>query len=249
MLVFYLLNLPLESFARHTVASIQKKLSVQPLLTQVALGGEGKGLYGLVDLVRMEAHKWKLKDGNWGKTFSTIGEEEMKTSMYNTWEFAKQSRENLIEALTDFDSDLAEHVIETETFENVDKADLQAALRRVSLNPSSGALVTFLGSSYTNVGVQPLMNAIIEYCPSPIDNLNPDLKKFGNNFCGLVFKIVHHPMKGVLCFVRVYTGTVTNKDSIYNVKQKKSDKLRLSWAKLSKAGTEIGKIGWLLDES
>ena len=54
-----------------TVASIKKRLSVQPLVTQIALGGEGKSFSGLVDLVSMQAYKWKLKDGNWGKTFTT----------------------------------------------------------------------------------------------------------------------------------------------------------------------------------
>ena len=63
--------------------------------------------------------------------------------------------------------------------------------------------------------------------------LKDQIKKFGNNFCGLVFKIVHHPLKGVLSFVRVYSGKLTNKDNVYNVNQRKTEKfakLYLSFA-------------------
>ena len=235
------LDKPAASVA-NTVASIQRRLAVQPLVTQIVLGGEGKSFYGLVDLVTMEAHKWQLKDGNWGKSFTTFSEAEFKTSMFNTWKIAVEAREELIEAVTDFDSELAEHVIETESFGDVSESALKSALRRIALSPSSGALVTLLGSSYANVGVQPLMNAIVDYCPSPYDNSNVDVKKFGNNFCGLVFKIIHHPMKGVLCFVRVYTGILSNKDSVYNVNQKKTEKIGKLYIAFAGDFIEAGEV-------
>jgi len=102
--------------------------------------------------------------------------------------------------------------------------------------------VTFLGSSYSNVGVQPLMNAIVDYCPSPEDIANVDIKKFGNNFCGLVFKIIHHPMKGVLCFVRVYTGLLTSKDSVYNVNHKKTEKIGKLYLAFADDFIEAGEV-------
>ena len=150
--------------------------------------------------------------------------EEMKTSMFNVWEDALKAREDLLENVTDYDSELAEKVIETGTFDNISEAELRAALRRIALDPGSSALVTLIGSSYTNVGVQPLMDGIIDYCPSPLDRDKSHLRKFGQNFCGLVFKILHHPMKGVLSFVRVYTGKLSSKDSVYNLNQKKTEK-------------------------
>ena len=124
--------------------------------------------------------------------------------MYHMWQVAMEEREQLIEAVTEFDSVLAEHVIETESFGDVSDSNHKSALRRVALSPSSGALVTLLGSSYANVGVQPIMNAIVDYCPSPFDNKNVDVKKFGENFSGLVFKIIHHPMKSFVLILRGY---------------------------------------------
>ena len=101
---------------------------------------------------------------------------------------------------------------------------LRSFLWRVAMAPGSGALVTLLGSSYTNVGVQPLMDALVHYCAAPTDRPNEQVQKFRDNFCGMVFKIVHHPMKGVLSFVRVYSGKLSNKDNVYNVNQKKTEK-------------------------
>ena len=109
----------------------------------------------------MTAYKWKLKDERWGKEFQTVESEEMKTSMFNVWEDALTARGDLIENVTDYDGELAEKVIETGTFDNISDTELRAALRRIALDPGSSALVTLLGSSYTNVCVQPLMDGII----------------------------------------------------------------------------------------
>merc|ERR1719192_498086 len=121
------LDKPAASIAS-TLSSITKRLSVEPLLTQIPLGGEGKQFFGIVDLVSMTAYKWKLKDDRWGKDFQTVGSEEMKTSMFNVWEDALKAREELIESVTDFDGQLAEKVIETGTFDNISETELRAAL-------------------------------------------------------------------------------------------------------------------------
>ena len=225
-----------------TVHSIQKKLSVEPLVTQMALGGEGKQFFGLVDLVSLNAFKWRLKDDNWGKEYQSVGEAELKTSMFNVWEEALEARQHLIETAADHDSDLAEKVIEAESFENISESDLKTSLRRIALNPECGALVTFLGSSYTNIGVQPLIDAIIDYCPSPGDRQHEELRKFGSNFCGMVFKIVHHPMKGVLSFVRIYSGKLSSKDSVYNINQGKTEKFSKMYLAFADEYMEAGEV-------
>jgi len=235
------LDKPAASISK-TVNSIRKKLSVEPLLTQIALGGEGKGFFGVVDLVSMTAYKWRIKDENWGKEFSMLGSDQMKTSMFNTWEDAQIAREHLIETASDYDSELADIVIEAESFDKVSEEQLRNALRRISLNPSSKTLVTLIGSSYTNIGVQPLMDAIVHYSPSPDDIVKDQIKKFGNNFCGLVFKIVHHPLKGVLSFVRVYSGKLTNKDNVYNVNQRKTEKFAKLYLSFADEFLEAGEV-------
>ena len=70
------------------MASIEKRLTVQPLVIQIVLGGEGKGFCDLLDLVIMQAFKWRLKNGNWGMSFTTVSRAELMTSIYNTWEVA-----------------------------------------------------------------------------------------------------------------------------------------------------------------
>ena len=235
------LDKPAASVAM-TVTSIRRRLGVEPLLTQIPLGGEGKQFFGIVDLVSMRAYKWRLKDENWGKEFSVVEAEEMKTSMYNVWEEAVLARESLIEAASDYDGELAEKIIEAESFSDVSEAELRTSLRRIALQPGCGALVTLLGSSYTNVGVQPLMDSILHYSPSPADRDNPHIAKFGNHFCGLVFKIVHHPMKGVLSFVRVYSGKLSSKDNVYNVNQKKTEKFAKLYLAFADEFFEAGEV-------
>ena len=190
----------------------------------------------------MTAYKWRLKDGTWGKEFQVVKADEMRTSMFNVWEDALKAREHLIENVTDYDSELAEKVIETESFDNISSTDLREALRRITLDPDCKALVTLIGSSYTNVGVQPLIDGIIQYCPSPADRDKRHLKMFGSNFCGLVFKIIHHPMKGVLSFVRVYTGKLSSKDTVYNLNQKKTEKFTKLYLAFADEFLEAGEV-------
>ena len=224
------------------MTSIRKKLGVEPLVTQIPLGGEGKQFFGLVDLVTMRVYKWRLRDENWGKDFLVIDSEEMRTSMFNVFEEARVARENLIESASDYDSELAERVIETGSFEDISDTDLRSSLRRIALAPDSGALVTLLGSSYTNVGVQPLMDAVVYYCAAPSDRLNDKVLKFGDHFCGMVFKIAHHPMKGVLSFVRVYSGKLSSKDNVFNVNQRKTEKFTKLYIAFADEFIEAGEV-------
>ena len=145
--------------------------------------------------------------------------------------------------MADLDSQLAETVIEAESYSGVGEAELQAALRRLALDPGSGALVTFLGSAYTNVGVQPLLDAVTQYCPSPPDRDKDKRDKFGETFSGLVFKIVNHPQKGTLSFVRVYTGSLGSKDSVYNVNKEKTEKVGKLYIAFADQFREVGEVG------
>ncbi len=91
------------------------------------LGGAGKGFCDLLDLVIMQAFKWRLKNGNCGMSFTSVSRAELMTSMYNTWEVAMEAREQLIEVVTDFDTELPEQVIETEFFGDVSESALKSA--------------------------------------------------------------------------------------------------------------------------
>ena len=76
----------------------------------------------------MTAYKWRLKDEKWGKEFQVVESEEMRTSMHNVWEEALTARDQLVECVADYDSELAERVIETETYQSISDIELRAAL-------------------------------------------------------------------------------------------------------------------------
>jgi len=222
-----------------TTRSIRRKLGVTPLVTQLPIGN-GRGFTGVVDLVKMEALVWTAGDESCGKSFVRMSEDDSASSLGDTWLLAGEAREHLVESAADLDDRLAELVIGEEP---VGPEKLDEALRRISLNCDSGALVTLLGSSYKNTGVQPLMDAMIKYLPSPEDRRHEFAKFYGNNFCGLVFKILHHPQKGVLSFVRVYCGSVKSSDSVFNVNRSKSEKIGKLLVAFADDFHEVGEVG------
>ncbi len=134
-------------------------------------------------------------------------------------------RIQLIDALCERDEPLSEVLLERESYDSIAAAELRSALRRVTLSAGGagggaggGAIVTLCGSAYKNVGVQPLMDAVVEYLPSPADLSYPFLAHHpAGCFCGLAFKTVHHPQRGALTFVRVYGGAVKEGDTVYNM--------------------------------
>jgi len=208
----------------YTLMSMQKKLNVTPLLTQIPLG-HGRDLSGIIDLVEMTGYVWDKKSSNSGKLFQKLSQEEIKNTMFSAWEDALKERHSLIEKCCDFDNEIAEAIILSENYDEIDYETLKSALRRITNDNQNSALVTCLGSSYRNIGVQPLLDAVINYLPSPQDKTYSFLKFYENKLCGLVFKIIHHPQKGVLCFVRVYSGKLDKNSSIYNINKQQSEKV------------------------
>jgi len=223
-----------------TINSLKTRLNITPLLTQMPLG-EGKEMYGLVDLVDLSAYVWD-KSSNQGKLFSKLDETQLKTTMFNAWKEASALRSDLIEQCCDFDNLIADEVILSERFDSVTPKMLRDGLRRITLNQDSGALVTCLGSSYKNIGVQPLMDAIVQYLPSPQDKSYPFLRYYGGKLCGLVFKIIHHPQKGVLSFVRIYSGQLSANSSVYNVTKQQSDKVGKLMVAFADDFREVGEV-------
>jgi len=223
-----------------TLLSMETKLNVKPLLTQMLLG-HGKDLYGLVDLVDMAGYVWDKSSQ--GKSFKMITQDEVKNTMFTAWKEAIQLRELLIEQCCDFDDEIAENVLVNEGYDEIDAGLLRDGLRRITLNCESGAVVTCLGSSYKNVGVQPLMDAVTQYLPSPSDKYHTFLRYYGSNLCGLVFKIIHHPQKGVLTFVRVYSGTLTPNCTLYNVNKQQSERCGKLMVAFADDFREVGEIG------
>jgi len=204
--------------------SMASRLGITPLVTQMQIG-VGADFKGVLDLVTMEAYLWDPRDSSKGKDMKLVPEETVKNTMYETYNAGLALREALVEEVANFDDKLAELVIERDSYK-ADVTSLQEALRRVTLQSPPEALVTLLGSAKDGIGIQPLLDAIVDYLPSPKDRPCSEAVKFGSSFSAKVFKIMHDPQKGPLCFIRIYSGKLTNKEkTLYNANRQTKEKI------------------------
>ena len=204
--------------------SMASRLGVTPLVTQMQIG-VGADFKGVLDLVTMEAYLWDPKDSSKGKDMRLVPEETVKNTMYETYQAGLVLREALVEEVANFDDKLAQLVIERDSYQ-ADVTSLQEALRRVTLQSPPEALVTLLGSAKDGIGIQPLLDAIVDYLPSPKDRPCSEADKFGSSFSAKVFKIMHDPQMGPLCFIRIYSGKLTNKEkTLYNANRQTKERI------------------------
>ncbi|XP_013785962.1 ribosome-releasing factor 2, mitochondrial-like [Limulus polyphemus] len=205
-----------------SVESIKTKLHVNPLILQLPVG-QGKSFKGVVDLITLEKCLWDIKNPHIddGSVFKKLKLSSAVDGSF--WEDASCRREQLINHLADLDDVLAEKILQDETTTHLKDDDLYAAVRRVTYSQSG--VPVLCGSSYHNIAVQFLLDAINAYLPSPLDRKYEFLKYYGESLCCLVFKIVHDKQKGPLSFVRVYSGKVEQGQKIYNVNRSQTEKL------------------------
>ncbi len=195
------------------VDMIKDRLGAQPLVLQLPIGAEDK-FVGVVDLVRMKAIVWK--DETLGAEF-TIGEipADLETD-------AATYREMLLEAAVEHDDAAMEAYLEGN---EPDEATLRACVRKGVM---VGAFVpVILGSAFKNKGVQLLLDAVVDYLPSPKDvpdidgilpNGEPAVREASDEapFSGLAFKIMTDPFVGSLTFVRIYSGVLNSGTGVLN---------------------------------
>jgi len=217
-----------------TLTSIKDKLGCDPILTQMPVG-QGKKFQGLIDLMTMEELRWSgaygqscqrspLKSGGGGSSVELM-------------ERARERRNEMIEKLCDYDDQLAEFVLEQDSsnsdfYDSIPAETLLKSARKVVLSHPGKTALVLLGSSYKNIGVQPLMDAVAHFLPSPSEVQQPFLSKLPNKskFCGLAFKIAHQKRKAgssgaAQTFLRVYNGQLSEGDSVFNYRSGKSEKV------------------------
>ncbi|MBE90250.1 MAG: elongation factor G [Rhodospirillaceae bacterium] len=196
-----------------TVDMIIDRLGAEPLVTQLPVGAEEKFL-GVIDLIRMKAVIWK--DESLGAEYE---DQEIPVELADQ---ATEYREKLIELAVEQDDDAMEAYLEgTEP----DEATLNTCIRKGTLE---GVFVpVLLGSAFKNKGVQPLLDAIVKFLPSPedvedvkgvLDNDEPATRRGADDeaFSALAFKIMTDPFVGSLTFARVYSGTLAASASVAN---------------------------------
>ncbi len=220
---------------KRTFDQIISKLGGNPVAIQLPIGAEDK-FVGVVDLVKMKAIRYK--DETMGAEYVV---DEIPADMLDE---AKHYREQLVEKVSEADDKLLEKYLHGE---ELTEDEIKAALRKRVINSvhSKGdkaepAFVPVIcGSAFKNKGVQPLLDAVVDYLPSPLDvpaimgfdpNKGPDVlveRQASDDapFSALAFKIMTDPFVGQLTFIRVYSGVMAAGTTVYNATKQKSERL------------------------
>jgi elongation factor G len=224
------------------VSTIKNRLNATPAVLQLPIGSEG-GFLGVVDLVNMRALTWR------GET--TIGEdytvEEIPADMADA---AEEAHAALVELVSDHDDALAEAYLE----DAVTPELLQAAIRRGVL--ASAFTAVLCGSAFKNKGVQPLLDAVIAYLPSPLDvpaingfkpgdestviERHPDSS---DPFSALAFKIAADPHLGRLTYIRLYSGKLEAGSTVLNSTKGRKERIGKIYQMHANKREEIASVG------
>jgi len=206
-----------------TVTSIENHLSANPVAIQIPIGTE-ENFKGVIDLVSMQG--LHFKDEGYGEEYEIIQLNDELKSSAQVW------RRKMLENLSFFDDDLLEKIIEEQ---QVGPGEIVSVLRKATL---SGKITPVLcGSSFKNKGVQQLLDAVVNYLPSPIDippvnGDHPVTKKLvsreaseSDPLCALAFKVTSDPFAGQMTFVRVYSGLFEAGKTVYNPRKRKHERI------------------------
>jgi len=204
---------------------VRERLGAHPVPLQIPIGREDQ-YRGLVDLIDQVGLVWTDDDDSLGKEFTKI---EIPADMQ---EQVKEYREKMIEGLAEVDEHLMEKYVHGEP---ITPAELKAAVRKGTI--SMKLFPVLCGASFKNKGVQPLLDAVIDYLPSPLDippiqGINPETKEVEERkpaddapFAALAFKIMNDQHVGQLVFLRVYSGTLEAGSGVYNSTKDKKERI------------------------
>ena len=210
-----------------TLMQIRDRLKAHPVAVQLPLGLEDD-FVGVIDLVSMKALVWP--DGDDDQTLgSTYSTEDIPSDLRDD---AIISRDEMLQALADVDDQIMAKYLQQE---DVTEGDLKAALRRATIGLK--AVPVLIGAAFKNKGVQPLLDAVVDYLPSPLDRppitgINPDTQAETSRrasddepFAALVFKIMTDPFVGQLTFLRVYSGVLMSGHTVLNAAKGKRERI------------------------
>ncbi|MGH8650626.1 MAG: GTP-binding protein, partial [Burkholderiales bacterium] len=222
---------------KRTLEQIESKLGGNPVAIQLPIGAEDR-FTGVIDLVKMKAITYK--DETLGADYDVS---EIPDDMLAE---AKTYREKLIEKVSEHDDALLEKYLHGEA---ITADEIRAVLRRRVIrsvrHESAPFVVVVCGSAFKNKGVQPLLDAVVDYLPSPLDvpaikGIDPDAKidpdaagpalierpaSDSAPFSSLAFKLMTDPFVGQLTFIRVYSGVLTSGSSVYNATKGRTERV------------------------
>ena len=208
-----------------SMKDVQEKFGVECLALQIPIG-EGQAFEGVIDLLRMKELRWNADDEGETIVESDIDESRMADAV--TW------REKLIDQVASSDDELAELYLDGQ---EISVEQLKAAIRKGTINRTFVPFV--MGSARHNQGVQPLIDAVIDYLPCPADipaasgiHIKKDKEESVEVPCdvskpalGLVFKIQYDREMGSLCYVRMYSGKISAGTQVLNINKKKRERV------------------------
>lgn len=237
-----------------TIKEIGSRLHVWPALCQIPWWRDGdKKLCGVLDVVGLRALLWN--EGSDGKSIEVFSVEQLAEKDAGMAGELKDARVALVELLSEHDDEMVELFLEhDENHLAIPEGDLVASLRRCTLQSPQHVAPVFAGASFRNVGVQPLMDAVDEFLPSPHERPDPEIRigaltstlstllsgnlaltsldskadakkkapsrlaaNVGNvHGCALAFKVVNDAKRGVLVYVRVYSGSLAKGAQLFN---------------------------------
>jgi elongation factor G len=214
-----------------TIDMIVDRLGAVPLVTQLPWGTEGD-FTGVIDLVQMKGLLWANDDKtSKGDHYDVVDVPADYADQAAEW------REKLIEGLADIDDTVAEKYLEGE---ELTEADIKAGIRRAILSSTIERTVTAVlcGSAFKNKGVQPMLDAVVDYLPSPLDigavtghsvkDETVEVQRepeFDAPFSALAFKIAVDPHVGKLTYIRVYSGTLQAGTMVVNSTKDRKEKI------------------------
>jgi elongation factor G len=207
----------------HAIDTIRKRLSAKPVAIQIPIGQEAK-FVGVVDLIAMKAIIWK--DETMGAEYVV---EEIPADLKKK---AEAFHAQLVETVAENDDEMLHKFLEGE---EISAEELKKSLRKSTIELKLFPVV--VGTAFKNKGIQPLLDAVVDFLPSPLDigethgkdpNSGKEISRKPDDkepFSALAFKIMADPFVGQLTFIRVYSGQLKTGDSVLNVRTGKTERI------------------------
>ncbi|HXZ13735.1 MAG TPA: elongation factor G [Candidatus Sulfotelmatobacter sp.] len=228
----------------HSIRSMRQRLSAHPVPLQFPIGKEDSFI-GVIDFIEERAVIWK--DETLGAEFEILPLEKLWDAAFLgsrpevaaavkasalTPEFYKEHRDKVVEYIAEHDDAILTKYLESHTLE---PAELRASIRRSTI--ALKLVPVLAGSAFKNKGIQPLLDAVVDFLPSPVDlppvegltpdGLEPVLRRASDDqpFAALAFKIMTDPYVGHLTYIRVYSGVLKTGQSVYNSSKKTRERI------------------------
>ncbi|MCH4006520.1 MAG: elongation factor G [Eubacterium sp.] len=221
------------------IDQIKERLQANPVAVQLPIGAEDS-FRGIIDLITMKAEIYEDKLG------TKIDEEKIPDDMMDE---AKEWHDKLLEQVAECDEDLMMKYLEGE---ELTEKEIKDTIRKQTI--ANEMVPVMCGSAYKNKGVQPLLDGIIDYMPSPLDvppikGVNPDTEEEEERpsddkapFAALAFKIMTDPYVGKLAFFRVYSGTLESGSYVYNANKGQKERIGRILQMHANKRNEIDKV-------